>query len=94
MRKFRSGPELAVTNAFDDIKVPDTIIDRVECRGITCRLELVHPEGEGGDTFAESMYDTDIFAGEFFIQTDVNQNGEQRTLVYITKSGESLSIGG
>lgn len=79
-----------INTQLNELEVFDTILDKLDCRTSTCRIEFVHPEGTGQDTFIESMMASKVFSGEFQVHNIPNDQGEEITMVYLARPEENL----
>jgi hypothetical protein len=82
--------EAGIAAVFAELDVPDTVLDELQCQQTVCRLELVHPEGRGRTTFIETVHTAAPFTNEFYAESMVGNDGQQRTLVYLARPGQSL----
>ena len=90
---WRADMETAVATALEDLEVPDTVLDWLQCQQSACRLEFVHPEGTGDATFVETVHTTEPFTHEFYAESTVDGDGQRRTLVYLARPGQPLFPG-
>ncbi|MGR9053131.1 MAG: hypothetical protein ACU84J_10820 [Gammaproteobacteria bacterium] len=91
--EWQTEMQSRMTSLLQDQSFSDTVVDNIDCRTDTCRIELAHPQGVGDTGLIEALSSSQAFSGEFSLRNDVNALGEEITVVYLARSGESLSEG-
>lgn len=79
-----------ITSALQELAVSGTTLDWIQCQQSACRIEFVHLEGSGEETFIETMHTSEPFTNEFYAESRVDSNGQRRTLVYVVRPGQQL----
>ncbi|MEE9346409.1 MAG: hypothetical protein V3U88_12455 [Methylococcales bacterium] len=77
--------DVQINTMLSGLKNSDTVIDEIDCRTTTCRIELAHPQGIGQAAFLDSISTSEAFSGEFYAQSTINNLGEEVTVVYLSK---------
>jgi hypothetical protein len=70
----------------------DTVIEEIDCRTTTCKIELAHPQGSGQFDFLDSISTSEVFRGEFYAQPTTNDLGEDVTVVYFSKPDAEIFV--
>lgn len=83
---WRLEVETNILATLEERDITSTLLDQIECLQSVCRIDFVHPDGQGED---ESLIDTVLsseqFSGELFSESTVNAEGQETTIVYIAR---------
>ncbi len=77
--------DIQINTMLSELKNSDTVIEEIDCRTTTCRIELAHPQGIGQAAFLDLISTSEAFSGEFYAKSTTNNLGEEVTVVYLSK---------
>ena len=82
--------EASALTALTDYSIVDTELDSVECYQSACKLEFQHLTDDSDESFIERLQSNEAFAGEFFTQTMIDEQGVRRTVLVVGRADEIL----
>ncbi len=77
--------DVQINTMLSEVENTETAIHSLECRESVCRVELIHTDSTAETAWLESMASSEIFSGEMYAESSVNESGEEITLVYLSK---------
>ena len=87
---WASEIEVTIGLMLDDNKISDMVIDQIDCRETLCQFEFIHFSEAGIERFFNSIHTHEAFSGEVSLQTVVDEYGEEKVQVLLSRSHESL----
>ena len=83
--------EAAALTALYDYEIVDIELESVECYQSACQLEFQHLTDEADESLIERLQANEAFAGEFFAQTLIDENGVKRTVLVVGEADEIIT---
>lgn len=82
---WRMQLNVDINTMLSELDNPDTAINSIECRESTCRVEFIHTDSVAESAWLESIASSELFSGEMYAESSVNESGEEISLVYLSK---------
>ena len=82
--------EASVLTALTEFDILDIELDTAECYQSGCQLEFKHLNNENNELLIEQLQSSELFAGEFFARTIVDDGGATRTIMMVSRADDVI----